>query len=185
MDLTILIKQNNEKAFEQAFNYYHPKLYSFLLKKSQSEYIAEELAQETFIKLWKYRNSLSTEFPLSSQIFRIAKTLFIDRLRKKSLLYIALSNEDDYSTLSMPENQLLDKELSQKINTLIGNLPKTRRKVFLLSREAGLSHSEIAKLLSISPKSVNNHITKAIKEIKIKLVNLSIFLFILYNLLRE
>ena len=79
------IKEGDAFIFSELFNDYHQKVYFYILSKSHSQYIAEETTQLTFIKLWKYRASLDESLPISQQVFRIAKTTFIDLLRKEAV----------------------------------------------------------------------------------------------------
>src|SRR5579871_6680069 len=76
------LKDGNELYFREVFNQYHQKLYFFILYKSKSEYIAEEVVQLAFTKLWQCRQTLQEEYTISTQLFRIATTIFIDFLRK-------------------------------------------------------------------------------------------------------
>jgi RNA polymerase sigma-70 factor (ECF subfamily) len=160
------IKNDDISAFEQVYINNYERLYTYYLRKTGSSFIAEELAQETFIKLWVYRKTLSEEIPIAAQIFRIAKTIFIDTLKKRKLEIVAI--EDVHGTyFSNEEGDLLEtKEFAQMLYGAVNNLPPIRQKVFKMSREEGLSHQAIAEQLAISPKSVNNHITKAIQQLK-------------------
>jgi RNA polymerase sigma-70 factor (ECF subfamily) len=163
---TAAIKNSDTSAFEQVYLDNYERLYTYYLRKTGSSFVAEELTQETFIKLWVYRKSLSEDVPITAQIFRIAKTIFIDTLKKKKLEIVSM--EDMYGTdFSNKEGGVLEtKEFAQMLHGAILNLPPVRQKVFKMSREEGLSHQAIAEQLAISPKSVNNHITKAIQQLK-------------------
>lgn len=159
----------NEAAFQEVFNQYHEKLYFYIYTKTKSEYLAEEVVQLSFIKLWKYRKSLNPSLAFSTQLYRIATTTLIDQLRKQSLsqgLIVSLektdipSEEDFFTTNSA-------KEMQAKLQTAMQTLPPVRRKVFEMSRIEGLSYKEIAQRLSISTKTVEHHISKALKAIRI------------------
>lgn len=162
------IQQGDEIIFEQVYKAHHEKLYFYILKKTASNYIAEEVVQLTFIKLWNYRQSLSTDLSLEVQIFRIARTSLIDLLRKHAIQRGIIENYKDIVPIE-DENvmsALMKKEMGERIATLIEEMPTVRKKVFKLSREGGLSHKEIANQLSLTPKNVENHISKAIRQIK-------------------
>lgn len=89
------LKESDEIVFGEIFQEYHQKVYYYILSKTNSAYIAEETTQLTFIKLWNYRCSLDVSLPISSQIFRIAKTTCIDLLRKESnRLKLSLAEKD-------------------------------------------------------------------------------------------
>ncbi|MEQ1552774.1 MAG: sigma factor [Ferruginibacter sp.] len=78
------IQNNNNAAFEKLYAQQHEKLYFYILNKTNSKYIAEEVVQLSFIKLWNYRKSLNPEIAIEAQLFRIAKTVLIDLLRKNN-----------------------------------------------------------------------------------------------------
>src|ERR1700761_6251152 len=78
------LKDGDEHYFRQVFDQYHQKLYFFILSKTKSEYIAEEVVQMAFTKLWQCRQTLQEEYTISTQLFRIATTILIDYLRKYS-----------------------------------------------------------------------------------------------------
>ncbi len=152
------------------FDQYHQKLYSFILYKTQSAYLAEEVMQLAFIKLWESRHTLNEEFTVSTQLFRIATTVLIDLLRKQQ------AGKIPEQTLPIPNIEMVaeqnattridEKELQQKIMDAVNELPPVRRQVFEMSREKGMSYQEIADTLAISVKTVEAHIYKALKQIK-------------------
>lgn len=78
------IRNGDEVAFAEVYEQHRAKVYGYLLKKTRSPEDARDLLQTVFLRLWKYRASLSTEFLLEQQLFTIARSVFIDHLRKAS-----------------------------------------------------------------------------------------------------
>jgi RNA polymerase sigma-70 factor (family 1) len=171
------LKQGDHAAFKEAFDEYHEKVYHFLLLKTGSASISEEVSQVTFVRLWKYRSSLNEEIALPVQIFRIAKTALIDQIRKDrhSLRFAARLKADQNE--NQVTNLYYQREVSATLQQALQTLPIARRKVFELSRIHGYSYKEIAGQLSISVKTVENHIGNAIKQLKSFFNLLSAFLF--------
>lgn len=168
MNFVIELKRNNEDILKEVYEEYHHVLYSYVYKKTRSEYYAEEIVQITFFKLWKYRNSLNENIPIINQLFRIARTSLINLLKKSSLEKAYTENyqntkEGFYNNVSQ---EILFNETQSKLEQLISSLPPVRKKVFELSRKHALSYKEIAEILSISPKTVENHINLALRYIK-------------------
>jgi len=172
------IKNGNENAFEQVFYNYHNKLYAFILSKTNSVFIAEEVTQLTFIKFWQYRTHLNEELSINVQLFRIAKTTLIDVLRKeaKKQITFQLSLVQEKACKETIEAHLSHKELQNKLELAIKKLPHARQNVFKLSRYEGLSYKEIAVRLSLSPKTVEHHIALALKQLRHFLTLLSLLL---------
>lgn len=161
------IRTGDIEAFHNAYQTYHTKLYFYALKNTRSSYLSEEIVQLTFMKLWENRCSLSPDIDLSIQLFRIAKSILIDVLRKEIRRMdhqTALAKASDSQSYEGPDVYGKD-DLNHVFNT-IGRMAPVRQKVFRLSRLQGLSHKEIAEQLSISPKTVENHIGRAIRQLK-------------------
>ncbi|HVU58280.1 MAG TPA: sigma-70 family RNA polymerase sigma factor [Puia sp.] len=159
------IKAGDIVSFHTAYQLYHTKLYFYALKNTRSAYLAEETVQLTFIKLWENKHSLSPDIDLSVQLFRVAKSTMIDLLRKE------IRRQDHQATLSASNQTSENPDPSGKddlrhVYDAIEQMAPVRRKVFRLSRLEGLSHKEIARQLSISPKTVENHIGRAIRQLK-------------------
>ncbi|MDT3403584.1 RNA polymerase sigma-70 factor [Mucilaginibacter terrae] len=153
-------------TFRMIYYQYHPKLYAYLLGKTSSSYIAEEVVQLTFIKLWNNRASVSSDFPLDVQLFRIARTTLIDELRKDVIRNNHISRIEQNITQEGYADQFDERETLKRVNNAIEQLPHMRKMVFKLSRINHLTNQEIAEMLSISPKTVENHISLAIKELR-------------------
>jgi RNA polymerase sigma-70 factor (family 1) len=170
------IKSGDIESFKLVYQHYHSKLYFYVLKHTQSAYLAEETVQITFIKLWENRHNLVPDIDLSRQIFRIAKSAMIDLRRKESRRHSHNGvMADDLATLpDGSSDELSKKEDLRQVYDTIEQMAPVRKKVFKLSRLEGLAHKEIAEQLSISPKTVENHIGRAIRQLK---DTLTLFLF--------
>jgi len=160
------------------FNQYYSKVYFFLLKKTRSSESAGELAQLTFIKLWQFRDTLTPDLDFDLQLFNIACSTLIDFLRrentrrKKHLLLAenALQEQEAHSAGGFEEEDYL--------HTLTRTLPPVRKKVFILSRIKGHSYKEIAEQLSISSKTVEDHMVKALRHLRSIASNPFLFLLL-------
>ncbi|HVI45150.1 MAG TPA: RNA polymerase sigma-70 factor [Chitinophaga sp.] len=165
------LKEGNTSVFKELFNEYHRKVYLYVLSRTGSSYIAEETTQITFIKLWDYRQQLNESEEVGKLIFHIARATCIDLLRKDAV-------RDRVRKLESPaENDVWHlsdtvevKELQQRIHHMVDNMPPVRRRVFELSRYEFKSYKEIAELLSLSVKTVENHIALAIKHLRKSLI---------------
>jgi RNA polymerase sigma-70 factor (ECF subfamily) len=169
------IKAGNEAAFEQAFLQHRGKVYHYFLKKTQHTDDAKDLLQTTFLKLWLYRHTLSEDYLLDQHLFRIARTVFIDHLRRAgSLKRQAAVHPFRIDSVPAPAMAF---DLNYSLQTTLNSMPEIRRKVFRLHRIEGYSYYEIAQLLSISVKSVDNHLAKAVSHLKKTLSIMSFLLF--------
>jgi RNA polymerase sigma-70 factor (family 1) len=178
------IKAGCITTFKMIYYQYHPKLYAYLIKKTSSTYIAEEVVQLTFIKLWNNRLNVSNDFSIDIQLFRIARTTLVDELRRDVVRNNYINNLE--KTIAQPyTDRLAERDTLKHVTEAIEQLPPARKMVFKLSRFNYLSNLEIAQMLAISPKTVENHITLAIKQLRkaaiISLPFLSVMETILIN----
>ncbi len=175
-------KEGDQKAFEKLFEQYHKKLYAFLFRLLNSKEDAEEIVQETFIKIWEKREDFIEGYPFQSFLFKIAKNAFLNLNRKKVnrkvfedhlsfLNEISSENTDDY---------VIFKETTEIINTVICGLPPKRKEIFLLRRIEGFSRQEIANKLEISVITVDSQLLKANKYLKEELKKYSLLMIILF-----
>jgi len=122
-----------------------------------------------FTKLWQCRQTLQEEYTISTQLFRIATTILIDFLRKynnKDAVTGRLDVLDIEKGVDSTTEKMRGAELQKKISEAVNDLPPVRKQVFEMSREQGMSYREIAETLSVSSKTVETHIYKALKQIK-------------------
>ncbi|MEO6819501.1 MAG: sigma-70 family RNA polymerase sigma factor [Ginsengibacter sp.] len=162
------LKCSDDTVFKEVYAAYHHRVYNYILFKTQSDYLSEEVVQIAFIKLWNFRSSLSEEVTLPTQIFRIANTTLIDYLRsaQQKNKNVDLKEEALIPVGNNALPNLFLHETKLKLNQLITHLPPIRRKVFEMSRFQDMSHKEISEVLNIAPKTVENHIYLALKYIR-------------------
>ncbi|MBE9583171.1 RNA polymerase sigma-70 factor [Mucilaginibacter sp. JRF] len=177
------LKQDCLTTYKMVYYQYHQKVYAFVAHKTSSAYLAEEVTQLTFIKLWEKRHQLSTEYDIDVQLFRIARNAMIDELRKDAVRN-NLINQLERDMNQPYTDTLVDKETLKNVNDAIELLPPTRKMVFKLSRFNNLTNAEIAEMLSISTKTVENHITLAIKQLRRSAISAS-FIILLDALLNN
>lgn len=158
------IREGDHLSFEIVFKLWHRKVYAYFFKKTASEDQAEELTQLAFIKLWRFKHTLTEDFPLDVQLFKIAKTTLFDYFKK-----LANDNRnlkvyhEELSEIAAEESKLYDAK--QELEVILNCLPPTRKQVFVLNRLHGYSYKEIAEKLSISPRTVEKHISLAMKQL--------------------
>ena len=131
--------------------------------------MAQEITQEIFIKIWRYRESLSAVEQPESYILTIAARHTLDQIKKRvneaRMLQRFSAGFDP--THNDPEELLLLKDTEELIQRAVDQLPPQQKSVYILSRRQHMSYEEIGAELNISPNTVRNHLVKALAAIRI------------------
>jgi RNA polymerase sigma-70 factor (ECF subfamily) len=162
------LKNGNALAFDELFGMYGKRLYHFSLGYLKSKTDAEEVVQEVFMKIWHNRSSLDPGLSFNAYLFKIAYRQIAERFRKslqeKKYLH-EIATESIVFTDEMDERANY-RSLLELVEKLIQQLPERQKEVIILRKMEGLTISEISSRLDISPKTVEHHITEALKNIK-------------------
>ena len=166
-ELLRLAADGDEASFIKLFNLYKNKLYSFLLRITKSEEQSLDFVQDVFMKLWINKANLSSIDNFSSYIFRAAQNRAINSFKRSMTEYCILKKNPVAAMVDDSIEANLEYKLLQiKLNEVVKKLPPQQRLVYILSREQGLKHEEIAIKLNLSISTVKNHMVQALKTIK-------------------
>jgi RNA polymerase sigma-70 factor (family 1) len=179
------LKEGDVLSFDLIFNKYHKKVYYFAFSYLKNKEEAEDVVQEVFMNIWKYRDQINDYYVFSKYLFKITYNSTCKKFRKqasdKRQLEEVLQNifiEDDSTNLEIEYNSLLE-----TANLLIEKLPSRQKRIFLLSINEQKSTEQIAQQLSISKKTVENYLTIAKTSLKKSLSEgniLSVLFFCLF-----
>lgn len=167
-NMLIAAMQNGcKKSFEVLFERYAERLYDFALKYVHHPEIAEELMMDVMLWLWQHREQAVSIEHVAPYLFRAIRNKVFDHLRKNALKTVPLDTVPEYAYPTSEENvgqQRLElEELEKHYYQTLSSLPPQCKKVFELSREEERTHAEICSSLNISKKTVEGHITNALK----------------------
>lgn len=164
-ELLSLLATGDEQAFTELYNRYWERLLYVAGTKMRDLAIAEELVQDVFLDLWSRRETLDVRGELSAYlaVSMKYKVINIQARQKRAADYKkSLGEAADHST----EHLVSFDDLRHRLESLVQGLPEKCRITFRLSREADLSHKEIASHLHVSEKAVEANLTRAIKSIR-------------------
>ncbi len=162
------IKVGDIKAFETLFKQYYEALCRYGMTYVGTIEEAEEIVQELFYKVWKNREQIEVSFSLKAYLYGAVRNnalQYLEHLQVKQN-YAELFSKMDKVGIFSPEDELEYKELNEKIDTALKELPERRREIFILSRFEGLKYSEIAQKFNLSVKTIEAEMTKALKELR-------------------
>lgn len=158
------VANGDEAAFEVVFYYYYPKVRVFLTDLLKDRAAAEDLAQEVFAKIWLMRSALPEIRSFGSYLYTMTRNSALFHIKKDRL---SVTMEDiDLVEEEVIESRLTAEEKERRIKEIVGNMPERRRLVFTLSRDEGKSNEEIAEILGIKKKTVENLMNAALKDIR-------------------
>jgi RNA polymerase sigma-70 factor (family 1) len=176
-DLLKAIRRNDEKAFAELFNRNWKKAHTIAYSKVHDKQVTEEIVQDLFVTLWDKRATLS--------IVNINSYIYTS-IRNKALNYIesciVKKKYWDYykkfvpQTASLTEEMVEYNELEEAIKQGMERLPKKTKRIFQLNRMEGRSIAEIAKLLNLSEKAIEYHLTNSLKHMRMHVKDLIISL---------
>lgn len=168
-ELLQLAAGGNELAFTRLFHGYKYKLYGFVFRLTGTHASAEDVVQDIFEKLWKDREVLLEIDSFQRYIFRMAQNHAINGFRRMAREVTILKQLTDAlaaSSASTPQGSLALKETQERLHNAIQQLPPQQKIVFLLSREQGVKHEEIARRLQITTGTVKNHMIQALRTLR-------------------
>ena len=163
-DLYKAIQNGDQDAFKEFFNNHYDYILLYLINRGMNQQEAEDLAQKAFIYIWENKKNINPGLSLKSYLYRIAYTRMLNHFEQKK------------DTDELPEQLPLDhtnpeenaeyEELQSALKKAIKKMPERRRAVFEHCFIQELSYRETAEVLSISKKSVENHMVLAFRDIR-------------------
>lgn len=165
------IAGGDEAAFRQLFHHYNRLLRPFVIKLTKSDFAAEEVLQEVFLKIWLHREKLASVENPKAYIVRIVSNESLSYLRlqaKNNRLFDEIRHLGT-TGYSSPEQTLTCRETEQLIREAVEQLPPACQQVYRLSRDEDQRIPEIASTLNLSDNTVKNQLVKALKIIRLHL----------------
>ena len=167
-DLLILLHNEDEKAYETLYERYWSKVYNHAFSYFYSQEISKDIVQELFLKLWESRFELKDINKFESYLFIMSRNKIMTTLRQLlkrrdiqgSVMEVAYSHAD------AADQHLIGRQTLQQVNAALSQLPARQQLVFRMSREEGLTHSEIAEQLKINRYTVKNHLVHALATLR-------------------
>jgi len=170
-----LLMEGDESALRKVYDCHGEHVYQFAFHFLKDEDWSEEIVQDVFLKLWISREGLDESGNIWLYLYVITKRLCLNRLReiKRSAVLRSRLMENIERSRNPIEEQLFASDIERLAEGVIATLPAQQQIVFKLSREQGLSYTEIAQKLQISPNTVKNHLVQALKKLRISLSHIS------------
>ncbi len=171
----LALKSGSEKAFRTIMDHWYSRLFNFANGYLKNVEDSKEVLQDVFLSLWDHRANLAHNTNLNAYLYTLTRNRCIDLIRKERLiLQFRTDKQEEYSRLTKNFEALSDpildeifaREIEVEIYRAVNKLPEQCRKVFTLSRRNGLKNREISATLELSEKTIESHLSKALKTIR-------------------
>lgn len=166
-EILLRVSNGDEQAYRTVFESYKTSIYSTVFNLSDDEFIAEEVLQDTFIRLWNYRNKLVEVDNFDAWIYRVAKNVFLTKIKKStpSQEPLDLILHDIFAT-PKTYNDIEYRELETAFEQAVQSLSPKQRITYQLVKIEGLSRKEVAKILEVSAETVKWNLDESVKKIR-------------------
>ncbi len=166
------IQKGDERAYEDLFFQYYSRLCGFAVKIVGSDELAKDCVQEVFLKIWRNRANWEVNYSLSVYLYRAVRNQALNKIEKRrtkrdytqQYYEEGFHKKEEQSQLSSEKSKLIE-----KIWKVVTEMPDRRRMVFELHKRHGLSYKEIAEVMGITRKTVENHMGRALQDIRDKI----------------
>ena len=165
------LQEGDPGAFQILYERHHRPVFGFLARSVRDRQTAEDLLQETFLRVFASRQAYRPLAPFRAWLYTIARHLVVDQMRRAgpSAALIEDSSED----VADPQASALERAeaqgLGERLERAVARLPPVQREVVLLSRMGGLTHEEISRVTGASPEAVRVALHRALRTLRDRL----------------
>lgn len=165
------IRRGDARAFEALFRELHPALVGFAATLAESREAADDLVQEAFVRVWERRARLDPARSVRALLYQTVRNLGLNRIRDRSTRQDKLDGlaADAPPPVITPDALAEAAGTGDRLRAWVAALPDRQREAIRLTRFEGLSHDEAAEVMGVSPRTVNNHLVRALRTLRERL----------------
>ena len=170
------IEKQKIDSFNSLYRLTYGRLYTVFIKISKDTSLTKDVLQQTYIKVWEKWDDLTNKDDLYPLLYTYSKNIYIDELRKGNHRRNAEKKVNAVGKPQQADELYIAKETKGLIASWVSVMPARRKEVFLLSREVGCTHKQIAEDLSLSPHTIERHVQEALIDLKKKIKPASVLI---------
>lgn len=174
--------QDDREAFRELFFDFYPSLCVFAQRYISSPEACEDIVQDTFFYLWKNRKRIEITSSFRNFLITSVKNSSIDYLRKQSVRQHYIEKQIVSDIADTPETIYTIRELEEMFNAALAQIPENARRAFQMSRFENMTYNQIAEEMSVSPKTVEAYISKALTLLRAELKDYLMVVLIMYGI---
>jgi RNA polymerase sigma-70 factor (ECF subfamily) len=161
------LSEGNQSAFNAVFEHYYPRVYEFIRRIVKSDTLSEDIAQDIFVKIWERREMFGVEVQsFGKYIYVMSRNAAINAIRRTGRLTTLADDVANRAENFSIEDDYYAREKELIIRLTDCQMPEQRRRIFEMSRYIGMDNQTIATTLNLSKKTVENHLTLALKTLR-------------------
>ena len=163
------LQSSDQRAFSELFEAMHVALLRYAWRFTGEHEAARDIVQDAFLKLWQIRTNVDPKRSLKALLYTMVRNLALNHKRAAQHTNGVFPEHDLYDPAPAADQHVEASMLDKRLRQFIEQMPDRRREAFMLSRFEGLSHEEIAQVMSLTPRTVNTHIVLALKDLRNRL----------------
>jgi RNA polymerase sigma factor (sigma-70 family) len=163
--MTVENRGLDQEQFDMFFIKWYKPIRNFVYYKIGDVYVAEDIAQDTFLKIWEIRETIDPE-KVKSLAYTIANNLTINKIERKKVLFKFLNSNHLQHLSSSPEYELEMKEFDIQLQRALADLDERNRIVFLMNRIDEMTYNQIAEHLGLTVKAIEKRMEKALVHLR-------------------
>lgn len=165
------VSRSDRQAFDELFRSFYPGMVHFAMRYLKDKTVSKDIVQDCFISLWQTRSWIDPSRSLKNYLLTMVRNKALNAIRDRSLLDVDHDLASDGSAGSVvmamdDEDDNAGSSLEELLKSWINELPDRQKEALSLSRFKGFDHEEIAVVMNVSPKTVNNHIVAALRTLR-------------------
>lgn len=167
--LLLKVAEGNQLAFNELFDRYHPTVHSTALKLTGDALLAEEIVQDTFLKVWLKKDELPNIGNFKGWLYTIARNFTYNALREAKTERERMLNFIEEAMIQeapSADTALKEKEFAAILSEAVALLPEKQRETYRLIKEQDLKRHEVAEVLQVSPETVKWNLEQAVKKVR-------------------
>lgn len=172
--IMLQVRSGEVGLLAELFERHHRSVYGFLYRMTSNREMSEDLVQEVFLRILRYRETYAPQTSFSAWMYGIARNALIDQMRKRRP---ETTWDDGLPDLQSPEppvdERIRSKQETELLQRALASLPADKREVLILSRYQNLQYNEIGRILGCEPNAVKQRVFRAVKALGERFTHLS------------
>ena len=167
-NVMLAVRNGDLERLGLLFERYHRAVFDFFARMTGNRAVSEDLVQDVFFRILKYRKTFRAESHFKTWMFQIARNVRVDYYKKRGSDRAAFENskEELNSGFALPSQKLEEDERTRLLECALLKLPEEKREILILSRYQGMKYEEIAELLGCELGTVKVRIYRAMQELR-------------------